>query len=368
MKQKTRTLPEAIKLFPSNWKKVVFTSIPSNFYSLPYKEKIKFNASNGNCTYYCTLNDKRLFFGKKFTIPVRSGKTFYPVNNWVDVICIEGRKITTSNLSIDGLKEFFSLIDIDFSQLCESIPNSVRNFLLKPSVIADILRKKVYSEETFYRCVSTKIFNLKNFNWRLFAKYIYCPNYISIPDLRDFTKDVAKSMEVLIHVPYDSIYNDLIVCASQLDEIVDLTWSLKRMKEEHARQIKDLQFIEIAGKDNAPVYNTIIEQPNVRMLNTEKDVFLEGKLMHHCIYSCYWQSIKNHNYVAFHMTFPEDCTFSFKLVNNQVVLDQAFLAYDQSISDITKACIDEFKRKHLDELKQMFVEKVMHADALDLPW
>ena len=109
MKQPTRTLPQAVKLFPKSWVSPLLTQIPNDFYQLSYEEKLKFVGSV-NETYYCSFKDDTLFFGKKTTIIHRCGKKFFTKHTWIDTIVIKGNKINTSALTITGLKQFLSIV------------------------------------------------------------------------------------------------------------------------------------------------------------------------------------------------------------------------------------------------------------------
>jgi len=342
MKQPTRTLSQAVKLFPKSWSEVLNNTIPNNFYNLTWEQKYKTYSDSHNCVYYCSNKDSKIFFGLRAKTICRSGNKFYPKIEWTNTIVIDGRKISTNKLSLIGLCKFLSIIGIDL-KFENNLPESLQTYLLKECVIADILRKKVYNEETLCRCVLSKIYHLKGFDWKLFFKYKDCSNYLSIPDLQSFTKDLAKSMSVLVHdVHYNPIYRDLLDSAIQLNEVVDFTWSERRMREEHQRQINELNRREIEEKEQVPVFNIVCTEPNIRLLNTEKEVFLEGTTMHHCLYTNYWNRIKAKNYIAFHMTAPENCTFSFKKLNNEIVFDQAYCAYDKPVSDETKQIIRDF--------------------------
>lgn len=353
MKQPTRTLPQAVKLFPKSWSEVLNNTIPDNFYNLTWEQKYKTYSDSHNCVYYCSNKDGKIFFGLRAKTICRSGNKFYPKIDWTNTIVIDGRKIFTNKLSLIGLRKFLSIIGIDL-KFENNLPESLQTCLLKECVIADILRKKVYNEETLCRCVLSKIYHLKGFDWKLFFKYKDCSNYLSIPDLQSFTKDLVKSMSVLVHdVHYNPIYRDLLDSAIQLNEVVDFTWSERRMREEHQRQINELNRREIEEKEQVPIFDVCLDEPHIHMLNTEKEVFLEGTNMHHCLYNCYWNRIKRKDYIAFHMFVPEDCTFSFKILNDKVILDQAFLAYDKQISDITRAAIVDFQNRNEADLYKL---------------
>lgn len=370
MKQPTRTLPQTIKLFPKSWSEISTNNIPDNFYHLPYEEKIK-NVGAYTFTYYCSNKDGKVFFGQKCTVIKRCGRKFYPEVSWTNTIVIDGTKISTHKITIPGLCKFASIIGIDL-KFIHNIPTNLKNYLIKSCVIADILRKKVYNQETLCRCILSKIYRLKGFDWKLFYNFHNSQYYdISINDLQAFTKDLAKSMRVLMdQVTCTNLYNDLLRCAVQLNEVVDFTWSQRRLQEEHQRQINELNRREIEAKEQVPIFDVCLDEPYIHMLNTEKEVFLEGAAMHHCLYTCYWNRIKHKDYIAFHMSVPEHCTFSFKVLNDKVVLDQAFLAYDKQISDITRAAIVDFQNRNEADLYKLLTGeyKANWPEEIDLPY
>ena len=364
MKQPTRTLPQALKEFPKSWKEVFFNNIPENFYNLPYEEKIKC-IGNTRQTYYCSFKNNKLFFGLKSIIIKRIGRKFYPEHSWTNIIVIENNKVETSKLDHNGVKRFLSIVGLNLPFLSDkNLSAKLLSFITRSYVIADILRKKVYSEETLCRCILSKGYHLKGFDWKLFYKYIECESsdFISIFDLKDFTKDLAKSMQTLINrnpYIYDNTYSDLLKCAVKLNEIVDFTWSEKRIQIEHQRQITELNRIEIDKKEQVPIYDVCLDEPNIHMLNTEKEVFIEGTSMHHCLYNCYWNKIQSKNHIAFHMTKPEVCTFSFEIKDDKVTLNQAFLAYDKRISDSTREVILDFMNRNKSDLYRLLTNKVL---------
>ena len=380
MKQKTITLPNAVKLFPKTWSKIIDNVIPENFYQLSYFDKIKYEGRSKS-VYYLKNDNNKLFFGKKVSNVKRTGKRLFLTYFWNGVIIIEGSKITTKNITSDDVKVFLSIIGLNFDF---NVPNS---YWVSKSIIGDILRKKIYSEESFYRCVLNKIYKLKGFNWKLFRDFEKCDRHMSIYDLYTFTKNLESSLRVLINLSNNNdwtkynLLRDMLNCAVKLDHVVDFTWSDKRLSQEHLNQVRLLNLREISEKQTTPIQDYAINTDTIKMLNTEKDVYLEGLTMHHCLYTCYWNKIKSGTYLAFHMSFPENCTFSFKLKSNgtksQVLaLDQAYLAYDKRPSDITYKEIDNFIFKYHDKIKELLKnnkninfnrEFVQSDDSLLLP-
>ena len=114
---------------------------------------------------------------------------------------------------------------------------------------------------------------------------------------------------------------------------------------------------ELSAKKEVPIYDTTDIQFPFRLLNTEKDIFLEGKLMHHCLYNCYYGRITSHDYIAFHLDYPEDCTLGIWIYDNKPALNQIYKKYDQMVTDKTRQYAEDFIESHQDDLMKLFNQK-----------
>ena len=337
------TLKEAIKEFPSNSEVVITDEIGDNFKELSYYNKIR-KVGKSKVTAIVSVKNDKLFFGIKTFTVVRYGKNIFITFKWSNVITIENNKVV-SQCDVRYISHFYSFIE---RPIVSDLTSSGFWSANKSYMIKAILCKKIYSLETFYKELMLKSYQLKGFDWRLFREFISGGHYINILDLKTFTKDLRKSMLKLIqisktkymHCPeYTQLY-DLLNSAIKLGEVVDFTWSERRVAEEHKRQTRELMAKEIDEKENIPIYNVskeLINTKNIHLLNTEKDVFAEGTLMHHCLYTNYFKKMQQHKHIAFHMSSPEECTFScVKTFDGRIVMDQIYLAYDKPVQDKTR--------------------------------
>ena len=187
----------------------------------------------------------------------------------------------------------------------------------------------------------------------------YCEHHwsISLFDIRDFTKNPEESIKIYLASGQKDIYSNLLTYAVQLGQVVDFSWSERRIREEHQKQISKCREKEISNKKNDPIYETVLETKNIKLLNTEKDVFLEGETMSHCLYNCYFDRIKSKNYIAFHMFTPEDCTFSVRFEQDTPILDQIYLKHDFNVKPETKQIAIDFIKENESILMKMHKEK-----------
>lgn len=357
MKNKPITLKKFIETFSIKPFVKCETNIPSNFKDLSYSEKYKLYESQAYDTIHMLcIKNKCIFYGVKFKTIKRTGNRFYlKTTISSDYVYIMPNKIIIKGNS--AYIQFLKLCNIDWFR---DIPKNVINrVFINTTIYRKLLTNRVYSEETLYKNLGS-IQSIKNVGWRLIKEYYESDYYgVSLQDLKYFTKNVEHSIIALSNAEDFYILKDLINCAIKLNEIVDLTWSNNRIREEHLRQIRTIKKDEFSNKSVTPVYDLVIGNENIRLLNTERDVFEEGNVMHHCLYTCYWNNIKRKEYIAFHMTVPEDCTFSVRLNGDNIILDQIYLKYDKAVQSETTKVAEQFLQYHKDELLQMFKEKLL---------
>lgn len=348
---------KTIKTFISNLKPFkIQDNILGPIDNLPYEEKFKkLNEFGYERILY--VKENYAYFVINHVFYKRLGKKFFVNRERLSYIYI-----SPTSLKIDcgqGDFEFFlKQIGIIW---WKDIPNGVLNRYFRISFIAkSIFIGTIYNEETLYKAIAKRIFHCKEISWRNMKRYCELKpfEYISLLDLKDFTKNINDSIRIYCDSKdKKQIYYDLLNSAVKLGETVDFTWSAKRIEEEHLRQTRKLMEIEIAKKDQTPIYKNLFETPdNIHILNTEREIYREGKNMHHCIYTNYYNSIKNHRYIAFHMNSPQDCTFSVKINDGNVLFDQIYLKYDKSVEPSTRVIALEFIEKHTKDIQKMFEE------------
>ena len=303
--------------------------------------------------------------------------------------CLEPREyiyITPTILNIGKhttytfIKSFLALLEIDWFR---DIPERILEVhFKKESVFRAVLTKKIYSEETFYRFLASKCYGMKNASWRTIKKYCnlcyVCRCSVSIFDLAEFTKNVDESIEVLTNTTTPDLYKDMLRYAVQLNQVIDFNWSRNRLEAEHQNQIEMVSAKELEHKDATPLYEQVVETDTIKLLNNEKDVFMEGQLMHHCIYNCYFRRMKQGTFMAFHMKQPEECTFSIRYENEKLTFDQIHLKYNAIVKLETKQIALDFIEKNADALIKSFkaaqlkafpygIQKSVYINELDLP-
>lgn len=122
---------------------------------------------------------------------------------------------------------------------------------------------------------------------------------------------VDQLLETIVADDYDArsrTFIDMMDQALILERIIDPKWSDKRIADEHQQYTKEIMELEITSMEDQPVkipqvFYDKINDDNFTLLDTKKKIFMEGKLMKHCIYTNYWNSILNKKYLCFHVEY-----------------------------------------------------------------
>lgn len=335
-------------------------------------EKYKTYKNVYKLKFHYRKDDEKLICGLSHQSIQRTGLKYYPKSIWVTSLIITKKEIKINNFDQDLFNFFLENANL-------KVWDKDKNFLsehmrlLKPTIFKDFILGKVYNEETYYKSIAHRMYNLKNISWRDF-KNVYKFSNVLINDLKDCTVNFENSLRVLANAEdwgYRTLLADCVNSAVQLGEKIDFNWSKKRLQAEHTRQIRELMKQELEQKAVEQIYDKVVEEKGFKLLNTEYDIFCEGQMMNHCLYTCYYQRIKNKEYIAYHITGPEDCTLGIRLGANGAVLDQIYQKYDRCVSEETKNLALDFIKKHAEELTQMFSEKVTNKcleNEYALPW
>lgn len=174
-------------------------------------------------------------------------------------------------------------------------------------------------------------------------------------------KDVNHFIEYVISEDKDynksQIINDMVQEAQILNKKIDYTWSLNRLKEEHKSWTKEIMKIEIDALDE-----TILDYVDkfdrytpegFTLLKTQREVFSEGTMMHHCIYTAYWDSIKENRYLPYHISINgEEATLGVYIESDCIRFNQCYLKFNQSISSSLSTIVKEFVEDLNDQAKK----------------
>lgn len=177
------------------------------------------------------------------------------------------------------------------------------------------------------------------------------------------TKDYIKNQLI-----YDMIKEAMI-----LEEKIDFKWSTNRLKEVHKEWTMKIMEAEINSLDNVVLEHVDkfdrYTPEGFKLLKTQREVFYEGKTMNHCIYTAYWENIKRGSYLAYHViNGDEEATLGVNVYNNDIIYNQCYTRYNQSISEEMQLKVRDFVEQLNEQAKRDGVIKLRQPEIEDLPW
>lgn len=323
-----------------------------SFFNLPYEKQLRTYFTNGdfcgkelvryeNLERYASLEHieyKLKFSGKSFFLKQKNTAKFL-----YDKV---KRRIIYNNYRRDILlRDLCYLPRFDWLEQ-EYQKNNINSTVMSNAVVRDILLGKLTNCEDIVKQY-IKSLHVKNISWKTYVNYlniIWYPS-LSLQWLEKATTDTNVAMEYITNSDSDRVrlFRDMINQALALNKKINPKWSEKRMGEEHTKMTRELMQLEIEEKEQTPIHENCPEfKYPCKILNSEQDVFFEGKCMHHCIYTNYWNRINQKRYLGISFTEPERFTLGLRASEDGYVFDQAYLKYDKKISQESKDMIDTF--------------------------
>ena len=141
-----------------------------------------------------------------------------------------------------------------------------------------------------------------------------------------------------------SLVADAVDLALQLNKKVNFSWSENKFRDINVQWSRELMRKDIEKRNPQDIYKNKELIKDAKLLSSERDVFEEGMIMHHCVYTNYWRLIESGKYIALHLNSTVNSLGITLGVwvrydsNNQdniiskLVFDQAFYAYDKTLS------------------------------------
>jgi len=142
------------------------------------------------------------------------------------------------------------------------------------------------------------------------------------------------------------LLNDLVKQAHILDKKVDYTWSYKRMHEEHQQWTKEIMEAEMIDMEDITARWALpyleFKYPGFTLLTTKKEVYAEGKIMNHCVYTNYWSNVQHGNYLVYQVDFFDERATLGLNVYYEIKYNQCYGYTNKSISNNLKDHVDNF--------------------------
>ena len=330
--------------------------------------------------YVFRKKENGLFFGLKQSKLTMIGGKVFTTSCWVETLVLDGRKCRTNCITHNSLKHLFSIVGIQWAtRLCEEqyMSSSLNLLLNRVRIIKGILFGDICSMEDMYRDYA-KSLKIKSVDWRLFKEYLDLGNCsVPICDMIAGTTDFQEAMRLTLHptIPLD-LFADAVKQAVILGRKVNPRWSERRLMAEHDKMTNILMLAQMQEKSDDAIYGgeeaASVEEDGVHLLNTEAQVFKEGHLQGHCLYTNYFKRIQAHDYLPFHISScQEEATFG--VVRDErgdsVTIDQVRLSHNRCPSEQLYQAVKDFVQRHAATLKRMLsCEKQGEKQEVILPF
>lgn len=155
---------------------------------------------------------------------------------------------------------------------------------------------------------------------------------------------LTSAFNYIGEVAEKSLVADAVDLALQLNKKVNFNWSRNKFREINVQWSRELMRKDIEKRNPQDIYKNKELIKDAKLLSSERDVFEEGMIMHHCVYTNYWRLIESGKYVALHLdstvnslgiTLGVQVMYDYNNKDNiisKLVFDQAFYAYDKILS------------------------------------
>lgn len=334
-----------------------------NLKELSWNQLITLSELPHNFGHVLSIKDGHLYYAEVEHFIRRCGNKFFKQSNITNYVYISPKEINI-HCRTDLICSLLKLANINW---IKDVNFGIWH-LLNKSILKSVLINSIYNQETFYKAIAKRVHHV-DVSWKTMRAYTADQGYsISVADLRCFTVNVENSIKRWVEADFGlkQLLKDLLRSAVKLNQKVDFNWSIKRIEQEHTKQTNLLMQKELSKKDKTDIYiNKLSYNPNIKLLNTELDIFLEGTNMHHCVYTNYYKNIRDHDYIVLHMTYPEDCTIGIGLDQNyKPFLQQIYLKYDKAVQPETRKIAEKYISDNSENLFDMFNQDCSKVSAI----
>ena len=237
------------------------------------------------------------------------------------------------------IKEYLIYNDINisykmFMNILKFIAHNDSNFISSSNAYDEIITymKVATNQETLFNKLKTRAIQTRS------------SKPVNSVHQNGWLTSLTRAFNYLGEVAETSLVADAVDLALQLNKKVNFSWSRNKFRDINVQWSRELMRKDIEKRNPQDIYKNKELIKDAKLLSSERDVFEEGMIMHHCVYTNYWRLIESGKYVALHLNStvnPSGITLGVWVrydSNNQdniiskLVFDQAFYAYDKTLS------------------------------------
>lgn len=206
--------------------------------------------------------------------------------------------------------------------------------LLNKTILQNMIKGKITNPRDYVKAyLKTSPYKNLDLSPELFYKTFTVQEHNSPKAYRRYILHSTNPNEALDYVEaqrttmYNGELEDMFSQAEMLNKKVNLKWSKARMKEVHAEWTRELMGMAIKSIQPVDYNYPEIETPEgISLIKSNLELFEEGTVMHHCVYTNYERSVRDKNYYVFRYDREGvRATAGVRVVGpNHIVLDQMY--------------------------------------------
>lgn len=110
---------------------------------------------------------------------------------------------------------------------------------------------------------------------------------------------------------------DMMMQALMLDKKINFNWRKKRLDATHLEWSRLIALEQSSNLSTKPIFDLKVSLNNMKLVNTEKDLFIEGHTMNNCIFSNYKNKVMQKSYIVFHYSNGEEISIGANYDNDK---------------------------------------------------
>jgi len=284
---------------------------------------------------------------------------------------------TSANTGIVPLKELMEA-SYNFAFVKAGLPRFSDSYIFRVEIMRDALKDKnvlkgIFNgtitniQEAVIRLVSSKYGIRVGFIegchlcWNI--QHLVMP--IGMLEAAIGLKNLTREIPLLSLPQAMCTIHDSVEQAFELGRKLNMSWSMKRLENEHILMSRALMQKRIEAKPTVPVWDNDFvlwtKTIGIDLINTERRCFEEGMMQDNCIWTNYWSQIEGKKYIAFHVDLEQPVTVGLIVKKDFIVFDQAYYAKnkDLSYSDSVKV------QALVNRVKEYFIKYHMFVNKKD---
>ena len=253
--------------------------------------------------------------------------------------CLLNRVLNTYTDLKSFIKEYLIYNDINisykmFMNILKFIAHNDSNFISSSNAYDEVITymKVATNQETLFNKLKTGAIQTRS------------SKPVNSVHQDGWLTSLTRAFNYLGEVAEKSLVADAVDLALQLNKKVNFSWSRNKFRDINVQWSRELMRKDIEKRNPQDIYKNKELIKDAKLLSSERDVFEEGMIMHHCVYTNYWRLIESGKYIALHLNSTVNSLGITLGVwvrydsNNQdniiskLVFDQAFYAYDKVLS------------------------------------